>query len=43
MVNLLMGVKTFVPIIIGVKIGSDLSSNGQQVDMEGKAGHRANA
>ena len=42
MVNLLMGVKTFVPII-GVKIGSDLSSNGQQVDMEGKAGHSANA
>ena len=42
MVNLLMGVKTFVPII-GVKIGSDLSSNGQQVDMKGEAGHRANA
>ena len=42
MVNLLIGVKTCVPII-GVKIGSDLSSNGQQVDMEGKAGHSANA
>ena len=38
-----MGVKTFVPIIIGVKLGFDLSSNGQQVDMKGEAGHRANA
>ena len=38
-----MGVKTFVPIIIRVKLGFDLSSNGQQVDMKGEAGHRANA